>query len=87
MATLNNPHDNSENLVLQNKKDLYSVAATGTDAELKDHIRYFKYLKLRYEAEGNDGKTLTINKNPSKIADLLPPNSEFEDEHCVCLFY
>jgi hypothetical protein len=80
MATLNNPHDNSENLVLQNKKDLYSISSTGTDGELEDHIRYYKYLKMRSEIEGGDGTKLKINGGDVEIKDLLPPNSEFEDE-------
>ena len=80
MATLNNPHDNSEHLALTNKKDLYSVAATGTDAELEDHIRYYKYLQLRSKLSGAAEGKININGKPIDIADLLPPDSEFETE-------
>ena len=80
MATLNNPHDNSEHLALTNKKDLYSVAATGTDAELEDHIRYYKYLQMRAKLSGKDEKHLKIDGKDIPIADLLPADSEFETE-------
>jgi hypothetical protein len=77
--SLINPHDNSENVAITNKKDLYSVTRTGTDAELEDHIRYFKYLQMRAEIEGG-AKNLKIDGKDVPIADLLPPNSEHDNE-------
>jgi hypothetical protein len=79
MSTLVNPHDNSENVAITNKKDLYSVTRTGTDSELEDHIRYFKYLKLRAEIE-KGAENLKIDGADVPIADLLPPNSEHDNE-------
>jgi hypothetical protein len=79
MSTLVNPHDNSENVAITNKKDLYSVTRTGTDAELEDHIRYFKYLQLRSEIEKGTGN-LKIDGADVPISDLLPPNSEHDNE-------
>ena len=79
MSTLINPHDNSENVAITNKKDLYSVTRTGTDAELEVHIRYFKYLQMRAEIEGG-AKNLKIDGADVPIADLLPPNSEHDNE-------
>jgi hypothetical protein len=83
MSTLVNPHDNSENVAITNKKDLYSVTRTGTDAELEDHIRYFKYLQLRSELESGeekDRKKINIGGSLVNISDLLPPNSEHDNE-------
>jgi hypothetical protein len=81
MATLNNPHDNSEHLAVTNKKDLYSVASTGTDGELEDHIRYYKYLQMRSKLSGGkDEQHIKIDGKDVAIADLLPADSEFEVE-------
>ena len=84
MSTLVNPHDNSENVAITNKKDLYSITRTGTDAELEDHIRYFKYLQLRSDLESakDDGskKKINIGGDLIPISDLLPPNSEHDNE-------
>ncbi len=58
--SINNPYDNSEAVAINTKKDLFAVASTGTAQELDEHIKYYKYLKMREEIEG-DGNKIKVN--------------------------
>ena len=78
--SINNPYDNSEAVAINTKKDLFAVASTGTAQELDEHIKYYKYLKMRAELESDDGKNIKVNGKDVSIQDLIPQTSEFEGE-------
>ena len=90
MATLNNEHDVSEALEINTQKDLYLASRTGTAEELENSIRYMKYLQLRSELteKGNDDaakKKVKVGGTIVNVEDLLPNDSEFEEERVKCL--
>ena len=90
MATLNNEHDVSEALEINTQKDLYLASRTGTAEELENSIRYMKYLQLRSELteKGNDDaakKKVKVGDTIVNVEDLLPNDSEFEEERVKCL--
>ena len=91
MASLNNEHDVSEQLEINNTKDLYLASRTGTADELENSIRYMKYLELRSKltekdatADG-DKKKVKVGGTVVNVEDLLPNDSEFEEERVKCL--